>query len=125
MVRVLIVDDQLPFRLAAAAVVDATDSFVVAGAVNSAEQALAEIDVLTPDLVLMDVNMPGLGGVRASRRLRRDHPDVVVVLLSSYDEAEFADVAAECGAAAYLSKVAFGPDVLAQIWSAAGKSGSS
>jgi len=116
-IRVLIVDDQLPFRLAAAAVVESTDSFVVAGAVESAEQALAGIDAVRPDLVLMDVNMPGLGGVAASRRLRDEHPEVVVVLLSSYDEAEFADLTDDCGAAAYLPKATFGPGKLAEIWS--------
>ena len=125
MIRVLIVDDQLPFRQAAAAVIESTDSFVVAGAVESAEQALADIDVLRPDLVLMDVNMPGLGGVAASRRLGEDHPDVVVVLLSSYDEAEFADLTDNCGAAGYLPKAAFGPEALAEIWSATGGSTSS
>ncbi len=125
MIRVLIVDDQLPFRLAAAAVVGATDTFQVVGAVDSAERALADIEELRPDLVLMDVNMPGLGGVAASRRLRDEHPDVMVVLLSSYDEAEFADLTDDCGAAAYIPKSAFGPERLVETWRAAEGSASS
>lgn len=116
MVRVLIVDDQSPFRLAAEAVVEATDTFEVVGAVGSAEEGLAAVPALRPDLILMDVNLPGLDGVEASRRLRDDQPDIAVILLSSYDEAEFADLTDDCGAAAYVPKSAFGPDRLAEVW---------
>ena len=115
-IRVLIVDDQLPFRRAAETVVDCTDSFVVVGAVPTAEDGLAAVRDLLPDLVLMDVNLPGIDGMEASRRLRRDFPGVRVILLSSYDEAEFADLTGDCGAAAYVPKSAFGPDRLAEVW---------
>ena len=118
MVRVLIVDDQLPFRRAAQAVVESTDTFVVVGAFETAEQGLAAVDELRPQLILMDVNLPGIDGVEASRRLRARHPDIVVILLSSYDEAEFADLTSDCGAAAYVPKSAFGPDRLEEVWAA-------
>ena len=115
-IRVLIVDDQLPFRRAAQAVVQSTDLFMVVGTFETAEDAVAAVDVLRPDLVLMDVNLTGMGGVQASRLLRAEHPEVVVVLLSSYDEAEFADLTTDCGAAAYVPKAAFGPDRLESVW---------
>ena len=118
MVRVMIVDDQVPFRRAAQAVVESTDLFVVVGAFETADQGLAAVNDLRPDLILMDVNLPGIDGVEASRRLRIAHPSIVVILLSSYDEAEFADLTAECGAAAYVPKSAFGPDRLEEIWAA-------
>jgi DNA-binding NarL/FixJ family response regulator len=117
-VRVLIVDDQVPFRRAAQAVVASTETFVVVGAVASAEDALTAVAALDPDLVLMDVNLPGIDGMEASRRLRASHPRVVVILLSSYDEAEFADLSCACGAAAYVPKSSFGPDRLEKEWSA-------
>ena len=117
-VRVLIVDDQVPFRRAAQAVVECTDSFEVIGAVATAEDALDAVVELDPGLVLMDVNLPGIDGVEASRRLRISHPSVRVILLSSYDQAEFADLTADCGAAAYLPKSAFGPERLEEVWAA-------
>ena len=115
-VRVLIVDDQVPFRRAAQAVVESTDQFVVADAVETAEQCLAVVDDLEPDLILMDINLPGIDGVEASNRLRVSHPGIVVILLSSYDEAEFADLTLHCGAAAYVPKSLFGPDRLEEVW---------
>lgn len=118
-VRVAIVDDQAAFRRAAQAVVESTDTFMVVGAFDTAESGIAAIDRLRPDLILMDVNLPGMDGVRASRLLRAEHPRVVVVLLSSYDEAEFADLTSDCGAAAYVPKAAFGPDRLAAVWAVA------
>lgn len=117
-VRVLIVDDQVPFRRAAQAVVESTDAFVVIGAVATGEDALTAVAELEPDLVLMDVNLPGIDGMAASQLLRASHPRVAVILLSSYDEAEFADLSGNCGAAAYIPKSAFGPDRLEAVWAA-------
>lgn len=115
-VRVLIVDDQRAFRTAATAVVESVDSFEVVGAVETAEDALAGVGQTRPDLVLMDLNLPGMDGVQASHLLRQRHPEIVVVLLSSYDEAEFADLINDCGATAYVPKAAFGPDRLEALW---------
>ena len=116
-VRVLIVDDQEPFRRAMGTVVEETDGFVVVGAAASGEESLARSAELSPDLVLMDVNLPGIDGIEASRRLTKPPGGPVVVLLSTYDEDEF-DIDG-CGAAAYVAKAAFGPDRLSEAWTAA------
>ena len=119
-VRVLIVDDQEPFRLAARMVVDATDGFEVVGEAETGEASVDMARELTPDLVLMDVNLPGINGLDATRQILSDHTDsVVVLLLSTYEEEEYAPRAAECGAAAYIPKAAFGPDRLESAWAAA------
>jgi two-component system response regulator AlgR len=117
-VRVLIVDDQEPYRRAMAAVVGATDGFVVVGTATSGEESLAVAAELRPDLVLMDVNLPGIDGIEATRRLATRPDQPVVVLLSTYDEDQFE--LAGCGAAAYVAKAAFGPDRLSEAWAGTG-----
>jgi CheY-like chemotaxis protein len=116
-VSVLVVDDQEPFRRTMTAVVDETDGFFVVGSAASGEESLAAVARLRPDLVLMDVNLPGIDGMEATRRLRKKPGGPVVVLLSTYDEDEFE--LAGCGAASYVAKAAFGPDRLAEAWAAA------
>ena len=116
-IRVLVVDDQEPFRAAMSAVVELTDGFAVVDAVASGEESVVAARELTPDLVLMDVNLPGIDGIEATRQIR-DLPNApVVVLLSTYDEDEFDR--AGCGAASYVPKGVFGPDRLLREWRAA------
>jgi DNA-binding NarL/FixJ family response regulator len=114
--RVLIVDDQEPFRLAARMVVEATDGFEVVGEAETGEEGVELAVALGPDLVLMDVNLPGINGLDATRQILRSSDTVVVLLLSTYEEDEYGPRAAECGAAGYIPKSAFGPDRLAAAW---------
>jgi putative ABC transport system ATP-binding protein len=118
-VRVLIVDDLEPFRSAARAVVQATPGFEVAGEVATGEESVETARTLRPDLVLMDVNLPGIGGVEATRRIAADVPGPVVLLLSTSDATEVGSLAADCGASAYIAKSAFSPDTLTAAWAAA------
>jgi DNA-binding NarL/FixJ family response regulator len=118
-VRVLIVDDQEPFRVAARMVVDITDGFEVVGEAETGEDSVRMAEELAPDLVLMDVNLPGINGLDATRQILAGSSPVVVLLLSTYEEEEYAPRAAECGAAAYIPKSAFGPDRLEAAWEAA------
>ena len=118
-VRVLIVDDQEPFRMAARMVVEITDGFEVAGEAETGEDSVRMAQELQPDLVLMDVNLPGINGLDATRQILTGSSPVVVLLLSTYEEEEYAPRAAECGAAAYIPKSSFGPDRLETAWAAA------
>jgi DNA-binding NarL/FixJ family response regulator len=119
-VRVLIVDDQAPFRAAARAVVEATDGFEVVGESATGEASVEAARQLKPDLVLMDVNLPGINGLDATRQILRQSDTVVVLLLSTYEEEEYASKAAECGASAYIAKSRFDPDRLTSTWATAG-----
>jgi DNA-binding NarL/FixJ family response regulator len=114
-VSVLVVDDQAPFRAAAKAVVGMTPGFEVVGEARSGEEALAQVAALAPRLVLMDINMEGMNGIEATRRICAEHPEVRVVLLSTYDEDDLPADARSCGALAYVHKELFGPDVLQEV----------
>ena len=119
-VRVLIVDDQAPFRRAARAVLMATPGFTVVGDAGTGEQAVDLAEELAPDLVLMDINMPGINGTEATRRIVAEQPEIVVVLLSTYHADDLPADATTCGARAYVNKEEFGPGVLRDLWSAHG-----
>jgi DNA-binding NarL/FixJ family response regulator len=118
--RVLIVDDQAPFREAARSVVELTDGFEVVGEAETGEASVQAASELQPDLVLMDVNLPGIDGLEATRQILAAAPGrVVVLMLSTYEYDEYAPRAEEAGAAAYIPKSEFEPDRLEQAWAAA------
>jgi DNA-binding NarL/FixJ family response regulator len=115
-VPVLIVDDQAPFRRAARAVVTATPGFVVVGEAESGEEAVEMAAALEPGLVLMDINLPGIDGIEATRLITTAHPDAVVMLLSTYQAVDLPADAESCGAAAYVHKEDFGPSLVQDVW---------
>ncbi len=115
-VSVLIVDDQAPFRMAAAAVVRATPGFQVVGQAASGEEAVQTAAELHPDLVLMDINMDRMNGIDATREIVQAQPRTVVMLLSTYHQRDLPAEAHHVGAAAYVNKEDFGPDVLQKVW---------
>ena len=118
-VHVLICDDQEAFRAVAREVVNATHGFQVVGEAETGEESVVAAGRLHPDLVLMDVHLPGIDGLEASRRIRAAHPNVAVLLLSTYDPEDFAARIAGSGAVAFISKAAFGPDRLTDAWARA------
>ncbi|MCA1833154.1 MAG: response regulator transcription factor [Actinomycetota bacterium] len=115
-VRVLVVDDQAPFRDAAKMVVMLTPGFEFIGAVESAEDSIEAVREMRPDLVLMDVNLPGLDGIEATRKIRDQHHGVQVIVCSTYSAAEYEQRALEAGAVTYISKAMLDPDVLTAAW---------
>jgi two-component system, NarL family, invasion response regulator UvrY len=113
---VMTVDDQDLFRAAARDVISATPGFVLAGEATSGSEAIERFAEVDPDLVLMDVRMPGLDGIETTRRLRAIRPDAVVVLISLEDVHDMAAVTERCGAAAFIRKQDLCPRVLAGVW---------
>jgi DNA-binding NarL/FixJ family response regulator len=117
-VRVLVVDDGAAYLRAMVAVVAETPGFDVVGEASSGEDALVVATRSRPDLVLMDVHLPGIDGMEATRRLLRGARPPTVVLLSTYDDDAGRQFVTESGATAYVHKAVFGPDCLEQAWSA-------
>jgi DNA-binding NarL/FixJ family response regulator len=115
-VKVLVVDDQAPFRRAAQAVLAMTDGFDVVGNAESGEEAVELTDNLAPDLVLMDINLPGINGIEATRQITAAHPDTYVILLSTYSLEDLPADARTSGATCYVHKEEFEPSLLEHIW---------
>jgi two-component system invasion response regulator UvrY len=115
-VPVLIVDDQAFFRSAARAVLAVTPGFAAVGEASSGEEAVTRVEEFAPELVLMDIHLPGISGIEATRQIRAAHPEVAVVLLSTYKAEDLPADARNCGALAYLHKEDFQPEVLERIW---------
>lgn len=115
-VRVLTVDDQATFRQVAREVIDATPGFDSVGEAASGEEALTAVARLAPQLVLLDVRMPGLDGVEVAQRLRASHPDTVLVLISMEEAIDIPSAARVAGSVPLVRKQDFGPRMLTQLW---------
>ena len=115
-IRVVTVDDQALFREAARGIIDRTPSFLLVGEAGDGEAALEVVREADPDLVLLDVRLPGMDGIEVSRRLSRDDRVRVIVLVSSADPCELSGLARACGAAALLRKHWLTPRLLRGLW---------
>ena len=88
-IRVLIVDDQEVIREAFGMLLSSEPTVDLVGALADGDSAVKMVPVLKPDVVIMDVKMPGLNGIAAAQRIREAHPEVGIILLSAYDDSEF------------------------------------
>ena len=113
---VLVVDDQAPFRSAMKAVLRRSPEFDLAGEAASGAEAIALADELQPALVLMDINMPEMNGIEATRQIVASHPETVVILCSTYEVGDLPPEAATSGARAYINKEHLGADILRRLW---------
>ncbi|MGW0192735.1 response regulator [Nonomuraea sp. NPDC003201] len=117
--KVLVVDDQQLMREGLVALLDLVDDVDVVGDAGDGEQALRLVAELRPDVVLMDLRMPVMDGVEATRRIARAHPEVAVVVLTTYDDDRSVDSALLAGACGYLTKDAGRAEIAAALRSAA------
>jgi DNA-binding NarL/FixJ family response regulator len=114
-VDVLIVDDQPPFRAAARTLVSLIAGWRVVAEVETGEAAVAAAAAAAPSVVLMDINLPGINGIEATRQITAARPAVRVVLLSTYAADDLPADATECGAAAYIRKEDLTPRRLREV----------
>ncbi len=115
MIKVLLVDDHELVRTGIRHILDEAPDIEVIGEASSGDEALANARRLAPDLVLMDVNMPGMGGIEATRRMVRLLPNVKVIALTILDEDPFPARLNEAGAKGYLTKGCPAAEVLDAI----------
>ena len=113
---VMVVDDQAPFRMAARAVIRRSEGFTLAGEAENGVKALELANEIHPDVVLMDINMPEMGGIEATRRIVADLPETFVILCSTYDISDLPPDATASGARAYVNKEQLGATTLRRLW---------
>lgn len=118
-VQVLIVDDQLPFREASRMVVEMTDGFEVSGEAETGQRAIELVGELRPDLVLMDVQMPGIDGIETTRRIAALPDSPAIIVMSTHESGDYQQMAVAAGAVAFVPKSQFGMDTLEDLWAAA------
>ncbi|GAB4577422.1 MAG: response regulator transcription factor [Anaerolineales bacterium] len=113
--RLLLVDDHALFREGLTALLSYQDDFTVVGEAEDAESALAQARALEPEIVLMDIELPGEDGVSATRRLTAELPTVTVVMLTVHDDSETLFEAIKAGAQGYLIKNVRSRELLEQL----------
>jgi DNA-binding NarL/FixJ family response regulator len=113
---VIVVDDQAPFRLAAKAVLRRAKGFELVGEAENGREAISLAEAVHPDLVLMDINMPEMGGIEATRLIMAELPDTVVVLCSTYGVGDLPPEAATSGARAYVHKEQLDATTIQRVW---------
>jgi DNA-binding NarL/FixJ family response regulator len=114
-IRVVIADDHAILRDGVRALLSTAADLEVVGEAADGAEAVARCQALRPDVVLLDVNMPGLGGLEAALVLRRECPDTRVLILSQHEDREYVARALQAGAAGYVLKKAAGAELVSAI----------
>ena len=114
-IRVLIVDDHTLVRAGIRSLLTLVENIEVIGEASDGKEALSKIERLRPDVVLMDLAMPIMGGLEATRRLRRDFPGIKVLALTQYDDSEYVIPVIEAGASGFVTKMSAFSELAAAI----------
>ncbi|MCX6030915.1 MAG: response regulator transcription factor [Chloroflexi bacterium] len=114
-IRVLVVDDHAILRDGIRSLLERHEDLTVVGEAGNGVEALALVEALRPDIVLMDLAMPEMDGLEATRRLRESHPAVKVLILTQHANQEYIAPALQAGAAGYVLKRSGGREVVAAI----------
>lgn len=104
MIRILLVDDHELVRTGLEALLNAADDMTVVGVAQSGEEAVNQVVNLSADVVLMDVNMPGIGGTEACRRILRNDPDVKIIAISVHNDGPIPQQLLKLGVMGFISK---------------------
>ncbi len=116
MIRVLIADDHHLFREGLTRILDDEDNIMVVASLRSGEEVLAAVSSHRPDVVVLDVNMPGMGGIEAARRLRKHYPDLGILMLTVSEDRETLFTAVQAGVRGYLLKSSTSDELVDAIY---------
>jgi DNA-binding NarL/FixJ family response regulator len=114
-IRVLIVDDHALVREGIRALLSRAEDIAVIGEAGGGREAIALARTLSPDVILMDIAMPDLGGLEATIEIRKDRPDAKIIVLTQYGDREYVHRFLRAGTSGYLLKKAAGADLVAAI----------
>lgn len=117
-IKVLIVDDHTLVRAGIRSLLALVDGIEVVGEASDGKEAIAKVRQLMPQVVLMDLAMPVMGGLEATRRLRREFPDIKVLALTQYDDSEYVIPIIEAGACGFITKMSAFSELAAAIQAA-------
>lgn len=113
--KILIADDHSLVREGIIALLKLYDDVEVVGEAESGKEAIEKADTLKPDIILMDIAMPGLGGMEATLEIKKRHPDIKILVLSQYDDKEYVNRFLKAGVSGYILKRAVGSDLISAI----------
>ena len=114
-IKVLLVDDHAIMRDGIRALLSLHDDIKIVGEASEGQEAIEKTQDLSPDVVVMDVAMPDMDGIEATRRIRKQSPKVKVIVLTQYDNKEYVLSAIKAGAAGYVPKRALGSELVSAV----------
>ena len=117
MIRILLVDDQNIVRQGLQALLEPRLKLKVVGTAENGNSAIEQVEALRPDIMLIDIEMPGMSGITATRKICQQFPTIKVLMLSSHENQEYVAEALRAGAEGYLSKNILAEDLEQAIWS--------
>ncbi|HIQ39035.1 MAG TPA: response regulator [Methanothermococcus okinawensis] len=114
-VRTLVVDDSAFMRNILKKILSSTNKYIVVGEASNGKEAIEKVKELKPDLITMDIVMPEMDGIEATRRIKKEFPDIKIVMCTSVDQEKKMIEAIEAGADGYIVKPFQAPKILEQL----------
>ena len=114
-IRILVADDHALVREGIIAILKRHDDIEVVGEASDGLETIQKAAKLRPDIILLDIAMPGLGGLEAATEVKKSHPEIRILVLSQYDDREYVSRLIKAGVSGYILKHAVGTDLISSI----------